>query len=146
MVGGKLKDIGREDILAFAAEEGIRAPESIIRKVAAAVSLFRKLAEKNGVRVDWIGRVEATLVENLKAWHELTDGEIPSEISVGGRNFSNFRVEQAYKGNYHLLVTVDGKEKKYIVRKGTAEHEAISKVGLANLTADMVKELVARFF
>ena len=146
MVGGKLKDIGREDILAFAAEEGIRAPESIIRKVAAAVLLFRKLAEKNGVREDWIGGVEATIISHLKEWNEMPGNELPSEISVGGRNFSNFRVEQAYKGNYHLLVTVDGKEKKYIVRKGTAEHEAITKVGLANLTADMVKELVARFF
>ena len=68
MIGGKIQDISREDVLSFAAECGIRMPDNIIRKVASAVQHFRELAEKNGVRVEWIGRVEATIADHLKSW------------------------------------------------------------------------------
>ena len=68
MIGGKIRDISREDIIAFAAETGIRAPESIIREVASAITSFRTLAERNGVGKEWIGRVETTLTDHLKAW------------------------------------------------------------------------------
>ena len=68
MIGGKLQDITHEDIIAFAGDAGIRAPESIIRKVAAAVASFRQLAEKNGVKSEWIGRIESCLSEHLDLW------------------------------------------------------------------------------
>ena len=68
MIGGKLQDISLEDTIAFAKETGIRAPESIIRKIMAAVSSFRSLAQKNGVRDEWIGRIEACIKEHLSSW------------------------------------------------------------------------------
>ena len=68
MIGGKLRDITHEDIIAFAGDTGIRAPESIIRKVAAAVASFRQLAEKNIVKSEWIGRIESCLSEHLDLW------------------------------------------------------------------------------
>ena len=68
MIGGKLQDITHEDIISFASECGIRQPESIIRKVVAAISSFRELAKKNGVREEWIGRVEDCLNGHLAAW------------------------------------------------------------------------------
>ena len=68
MIGGKLQDITHEDIIAFAGDAGIRAPESIIRKVATAVASFRLLAEKNDVKSEWIGRIESCLSEHLNLW------------------------------------------------------------------------------
>ena len=70
MIGGKYQDITLDDIISFASLNGIRAPKTIIRQVAAAVASFRSLAEKNGVREEWIGRVEATIINHLKAWGE----------------------------------------------------------------------------
>lgn len=68
MIGGKLQDITHEDIISFASECGIRQPENIIRKVVASVNSFRKLAKKNGVREEWIGRVESCLNGHLSEW------------------------------------------------------------------------------
>jgi serine/threonine-protein kinase HipA len=60
MIRGKLVDITKDDILAFASDNGIRRPMSIVNEVADAISSFRALAEKNGVKEEWTGRVEAT--------------------------------------------------------------------------------------
>lgn len=49
-----------------------------------------------------------------------------------------------YKGNYHLLATINGKALKYVIRKGTPEHEEITMTGLSNLTEERIKELVER--
>ena len=62
-----------------------------------------------------------------------------------GRRLENIHIEQQYKGNYHLLATIDGKALKYIIRKGTPEHDAMTKNGLANITDDVLKDLAERF-
>ena len=54
-------------------------------------------------------------------------------------------MEQQFKGNDLLLATIDGKELKYIIRKGTPEHEELTRMGLANITEEIKKELVERF-
>jgi serine/threonine-protein kinase HipA len=144
MIGGKLQDITHEDIISFAAECGIRQPESIIRKVAAAISSFRELAMKNGVREEWIGRVESCTNAHLAAWGYL-QSEQSFSFKVDGHKVSNAHIEAAYKGNYHLLATIDNRELKYIIRKGTDEHNAISAKGLMNITKEDMKSLVAKY-
>ena len=62
-----------------------------------------------------------------------------------GSRFENAHLETAYKGNYHLVATVGGKELKYIIRKGTPEHDALTRTGLSNLTEAMLKELAMQF-
>ena len=52
---------------------------------------------------------------------------------------------QQFKGNYLIRATVDGKNRKYIIRKGTQEHEKLTSVGLANVTDEMMKEMVEKF-
>ena len=47
-----------------------------------------------------------------------------------------------FKGNYHLLATIDGKALKYIIRKGTPEHDEITETGPSKLTEERIKELV----
>ena len=82
MIGGKIQNISKEDAIAFAREMGIRAPESIIRKVAAAIASFRTFAQKNGVKNEWIGRVEATITDHLKSWGEIKEECDMSEWSI----------------------------------------------------------------
>ena len=145
MIRGKYTDINLDDVMQLAAENGIRGAEIIIRKVAAAVASFRTLAEKNGVREEWIGRVESCLSEHLSAWGFTAIKQTIAFTSSSGHRIENAHIEAAYKGNYHLLATIDGKELKYIIRKGTPEHDAMTRAGLSNLTDDTLKELVNRF-
>ena len=49
------------------------------------------------------------------------------------------------EGNYLLLATIDCRNLKFILRKGTPEHDALTKTSLANLTEDMKQDLVTRF-
>ena len=95
MIGGKYQDITLDDIISFASENGIRAPKSIIRKVAAAVSTFRSLAKKNGVSDEWTGRVEATIINHLKAWGEWNEDNDMKAWTINGHSVSDIRIEQA---------------------------------------------------
>lgn len=146
MIGGKLQGVSREDIIAFAKETGIRAPESIIRKVAKAVASFRVLAEKNGVAARWIGCVETTIIDHLKAWGEWEDADDKAEQIIDGHVVRNLRIEQSYKGNYHLLAEIDGRERKFVIGKNKEEFALIEKMGIANLTANQLLAMAKRFF
>ncbi len=143
MIGGKLQDITHEDMISFATECGIRQPESIIRKVVAAISSFRELATKNGVREEWIGRVESCIKEHLASCG-YGQTEASFTFNLDGHEVSNAHVEAAYKGNYHLFATMDGRELKYIIREGKDEHNVITAKGLTNITEEDMKSLVEK--
>ena len=57
LMRGKVADWTKEDVMLFAADNGIRNGEKIIRQVADAIMQFRSLAEKNDVRPEWIGHI-----------------------------------------------------------------------------------------
>ena len=144
-VRAKLRSITYEDVVQFARDNGIRRPDAIIRDVIEALKLFRSIAMKNGVRDEWIGRVEATIFGHLKSWGEYEDDGQTSSLTVDGHVVTGFHLEQQFKGNYLMLATIDGKELKYIIRKGTPEHDLLTKTGLTNITDEIKKELVIRF-
>ena len=153
MIGGKLQGVTRDDAILFARDNGIRRPDAIIREVVASLKRFRVIATKHGVSEQWTSRVETTIIDHLKAWGEWgikTEGqwtkesEIP-EFMINGHAISNLRIEQAYKGNYHLLAVIDGKEHKFIIGKNKEEFSLIEKTGIANLSADFLKSLTEKF-
>jgi serine/threonine-protein kinase HipA len=145
MIRGKFTDITIEDVVQLATENGIRRPESIIREVAEAIQGFRTLAEKYGVEEQWIAAVETTLKANIEAWH-LTQSSTPiCYTDEFGRKVENIRIEQQFKGNYHLLATIDGKERKYVIRKKTTEHDEISRLGPSALSDQYLRSLVSQF-
>ena len=146
MIGGKLQDITRDDAIQFARDNGIRRPDAIIRDVATSLRRFRVIATKNSVSEEWTGRVEATIVGHLKAWGEWLDADTPSEQIINGHVVSDIRVEQAYKGNFHLLATIDGQERKFVIGKNKAEFAQIEKAGIANLAPAQLRVLVETFF
>lgn len=145
-IRAKLSGITRDDVMQFARDNGIRRPESIIRNVAESLKQFRSIAVKNGVRDELIGRIEKTIIDHLKAWDEWGEETGATEMTVNGHAVTDFRIEQQLKGNYLLQAVVDGKSRKYIIRKGMAEHEELTKTGIASVTAEMIYELVRRFF
>ena len=102
MMRGKLKDYTKEDAFALAEENGIRKAESIIKKVAAVISDFRKYAEECEVNPKWIGTIEACLKNNLKEWG-LSEERDALSLKVNNIVFNDIRMERARKGNFHLL-------------------------------------------
>ena len=145
MIRGKFEGITKDEVMELAAENGIRKAETIVNEVGKAVLEFRPLAERNGVKEQWISAVENTLSENLAFWGLASAKAENSYVDTDGRRIENVRVEQQYKGNYHLLATIDGKERKYVIRKKTVEHEEISRMGTANLPDEYLRELVSKF-
>lgn len=145
MIGGKIQDISRNDIIAFARGMGIRTPDSIIRDVAGSLRQFRAIAERNGVSPQWIGRVETTIVEHLKAWGEWQETTPLVEQTINGHAVRNIRIEQAYKGNCHLLAEIDGKVRKFVIGKNKEEFALIEKTGIGHLTADQLRGMVGKY-
>ena len=67
-------------------------------------------------------------------------------LRIGDTVFENVRVEKTYKGNYHLLCEVEGKERKLVITSKKAEYALIDKVGIDNLTDKQLHSLVKTFF
>lgn len=145
-IRAKLHDITRSDVIEFARDNGIRRPDAIIRDIVSALKQFRAIATDNGVSESWIGRVESTIVEHLKAWGEWEYETADVAIDINGHTVSNMHVEQTYKGNYHLLTNIDGVEQKFVISKNKEEFASIEQIGLANLTTDHLKAMVAKYF
>lgn len=145
-IRAKLHDITRLDVIEFARDNGIRRPDAIIRDVVSSLKQFRAIATDNGVSESWIGRVESTIVEHLKAWDEWKCEAADIAIDINGHSICNMHVEQTYKGNYHLLANIDGVERKFVISKNKEEFASIEQIGLANLTADQLKAMVAKYF
>lgn len=145
MIGGKLSGITMEDVLLLAKENGIRKAKEIIMEVSAAIKEFRPIASKYGVQDRWIAAVENTLNINLRDWRLLEPAELMDSFNIAGHTVTDFHLEQQFKGNYCLQATVDGRNRKYIIRKGTPDHDAITQTGLANLSEETRKTLIERY-
>ncbi len=145
-IRAKRRGITRDDAIQFARDNGIRRPDAIIRDVVAALKQFRTIAAKYGVGEQWTGRVEATIIDHLKAWGEWQDDAAMPEQIINGHSVSNIRIEQAYKGNFHLLAEVDGKERKFVIGKNKEEFSLIEETGVANLSVDQLKAMAEKYF
>ena len=145
-IRAKLRNISRDDVMQFARDNGIRRPDAIIRNVVDSLKQFRSVAEKNGVSEEWTGMVETTIIDHLKAWGEWQENAITPEFTINDHSVSNIRIEQAYKGNFHLLASIDGKECKYVIGKNKEVFSLIEKTGIANLTAEQLKAMVETYF
>lgn len=133
MIRGKYTDITLDDVMALAAENGIRKAKDIIRQVTNAVRNFRNFASKFGAQECWISAIEQTINENLKSWG-LKESDKTNFI-IDGHKIKDFHIEQQFRGNYILTAKIDGKNMKYIIRKGTPEHDEITKIGLADISS-----------
>ena len=146
MIHGKYVDIMLDDVMAIAEENGIRKAENIIHEVAEVIGSFRHIASKYSVREQWIAAIERTINGNLELWGLKESQETTAFYDNTDRKIENFHIEQQFKGNYLLQAIVDGKSRKYVIRKGMAEHEELTKIGIASVTGEMIYELVRRFF
>ncbi|MDO4511278.1 MAG: type II toxin-antitoxin system HipA family toxin [Bacteroidales bacterium] len=144
-VRAKLHQISIEDVILFAKDNGIRRPDAIIQSVAQALKQFRSLAQKYNVQERWINTIEQTIFEHLTSWGLAETRKPLFNFRIEGTTFSDVRLEQTYKGNFHLYATVNGKERKFVINKNKPEHEQIQTVGIAGLSETFVKELASKY-
>ena len=145
-VRAKLRNITRDDVIQFARDNGIRRPDAIIRDVVASLKQFRTIATKYGVSEQWTGRVETTIINHLKAWGEWQEEVNAPELTINGHIVSNIRIEQAYRGNFHIFATIDGKERKYVINKNKEAFSLIENTGIANLSTEQLIAIVEKSF
>lgn len=146
-IRAKLRGITRDDVIQLAKDNGIRRPDAIIRDIVKAIKQFRVVATKYGVAEQWIGRIEMTIADHLKSWGELEAKTCSTgEFVINGHAVKNIRMEQAYKGNFHLLAEIDGQERKFVIGKNKEEFSLIESVGIANLSSDQLKGMMEKYF
>ncbi|CDE61952.1 putative uncharacterized protein [Parabacteroides sp. CAG:409] len=146
-IRAKLRGITRDDVIQLAKDNGIRRPDAIIRDIVKAIKQFRVVATKYGVAEQWIGRIETTIAEHLKSWGELEAITCSTgEFVINGHTVKNIRMEQAYKGNFHLLAEIDGQERKFVIGKNKEEFSLIESIGIVNLSSDQLKEMMEKYF
>lgn len=94
---------------------------------------FPQYAAEYGVRAEWVNRIWPVLEDNLAAWHlYLREGSSP------------YRLEQTYKGNYHLYVMQpDGRERRYVIRPKMAEYAEIMEQGITAISDERMAEWIA---
>ena len=146
-IRAKLRGITRDDVIQLAKDNGIRRPDAIIRDIVKAIKQFRVVATKYGVAEQWIGRIETTIAEHLKSWGELEAITCSTgEFVINGHTVKNIRMEQAYKGNFHLHAEIDGQERKFVIGKNKEEFSLIESIGIVNLSSDQLKEMMEKYF
>ena len=145
-IRAKLRNITRDDVIQFAKDHGIRRPDAMIREVANSLKQFRIVATKYGVAEQWTGRIETTIANHLRSWGELEEVTNTSEITINGHIVKNIRMEQAFKGNFHLLAEIDGHERKFVIGKNKEEFSLIESMGIANLPPEQLKDMVEKYF
>lgn len=142
LMRGKIADWTVEDVLAFAKDNGIRNAEKIINQVVAAILNFRGIAERNGVKSEWIGRVEECLLAHLREWGFSVPAQELTWTTSSGRSVSKVYLEQAYKGNIHLYAMIDGKPCRWIFRPNMPEYALAAEYGLSNIPSSLLREWV----
>jgi len=142
LMSGKYADWTKDDVMHFAADNGIRNAEKIIRQVADAVMQFRTLAEKNGVRPVWIGRIEECLQGHLREWGFAIPAQNMAWTTSDGKHITKVYLEQAYKGNIHLYATINGTQRRWIFRPSMTEYALISKQGISFLNEETLRHIV----
>lgn len=145
-IRAKLSGFTRGDIIDFARDNGIRRPDTVIRDVASSLKSFRTVALKNGVAEEWIGRVESTIVEHLRAWGEWEEDGKRAPVIINGHEIKDIRLEETYKGNYHLYAVIDGCERKFVISKNKEEFSLIKKTGVSNITDEQLNMMACKYF
>ncbi len=145
-IRAKLSGFSRRDIIDFARDNGIRRPDAIIRDVVSSLKSFRQVALRHCVAEEWIGRVESTLVEHLKAFGECEEEDRRHPVEINGHKIKNIRLEEAYKGNYHLYADIDGNERKFVIGKNKEEFSLIKKSGVSNITDEQLNMMACKYF
>lgn len=134
-VGGKIRNISRDDLIDFARENGLRNPEQTIDRVAEVLNGFPAIAEKYAIPMRWRSIMENTICENLRNFGYLTPiGRNEVLVDDRGREITNVAVRLNRRGIYEVTLKINGKPTRRFVRKNMAIYPIFERNELFKLT------------
>ena len=93
----------------------------------------------------WISSIESAINAHLVSWGLEDKNNSSSSFEIDGKSCTDVRIEQAYKGNFHLYASIDGREYKFVIGKNKPEYALIQELGVSNLPESMLRDLVAKY-
>ena len=141
-IGGKFDDISIDDLIRLGRDNSVRNPEETVASVIKGTANFEALANANGV--------DSYHLELISNRLQALRGETPenhcfSFVSEKGYEVLDIRFERSTKGNIHLLATVNGHEKKFVITPRKAAYRNILNAGFNRMPDEEKKALVEQF-
>ena len=93
----------------------------------------------------WISSIESAINAHLVSWGLEDKDNSSASFEIDGKSCTEVRIEQAYKGNFHLYASIDGRACKFIIGKNKPEYATIQELGVSNLSETMLRDLVAKY-
>ena len=93
----------------------------------------------------WINTVEDAINRHLDLWGFANRNKTAVNLVINGTQYNNVRIEQTYKGNFHLYANINGAERKYVIGKNKSEYVLIQSIGVSNLSKDLLADMVEKF-
>ena len=130
---GKYSGITEDDLIQFAIQNDIKAPESIIGDIRRVSMKFEEYARKNGINGYYTEMISTTLNElgRAKDLHQ----EKVSTI-IGDTELSDLKFEMTTTGNIHLLATVNGERRKIVITSSKPLYKVIVDNGFNLMSAE----------
>ena len=69
----------------------------------------------------WISSIESAINAHLVSWGVEDKDNSSSSFEIDGKSCTDVCIEQAYKGNFHLYASIDGRDCKFIIGKNKPE-------------------------
>lgn len=135
-VGGRYRDITRDDLLQLGRDNGIRNPEEIIDNIAGVLQTFPRLADKYSIDPRWGSIIKTTLQENLRVFGYVGERETVVATDGFGRIISDFKIGINRKGHYEVCVMIDGSRRRRFVRPHMPLYALLSAVSVEELSAE----------
>lgn len=145
-IGGKYRDISREDILGFAAENGIKNPEQAIDKVANMLLSFSDIAGKYNIPRRWQTIMENTLRHNLIDFGYIEGTSSDDLVDEEGRRYGKISVRLNRRGIYEVTAIVDGYPQRRFVRKNMDLYGVFENNEFFGASADKRAQILSRLF
>ena len=93
----------------------------------------------------WLCSIESAINTHLVSWGLEDKDNSSASFEIDGKSCTEVRIEQAYKGNFHLFASIDGREYKFVIGKNKPEYASIQEMGVSNLPESMLRDLVAKY-
>jgi serine/threonine-protein kinase HipA len=146
---GRTDNVTFKDMVEFGLDEGIPSPSKVVSQVAEAITKFRDLCSENGIYGFWVDFIEEELArlapdetkDALMGWKRNRIAGYEQD----GMSVMDLRYEPTETGNVHLYAAVDGKNLKYVFRRGSDEADRLLSTELGSASEEYLKELAARY-
>ena len=145
-LNGKRMNINKDDLLTFGKIHNIKNPNGIIAECVDAVMQFRTLAEKNGISLQWTGRVERHFAEMTPDLLSGLHGYKPNVFSFvlkDGISVEGAQWQEMGNGAFRLTARMNGVEYRATISPKSPMGKRIAECGGTKMNEEKMRQFVA---